>query len=132
MLIIWTHLVAVFERNSMSLTNGSCRTVALWKNFCWLTGELHLLRRKSCARFRLNFDIFLLCQVEIPDEKNTRNVYLFGKNINKPLVHFYLPLSAWNSPANVVDKFEPENLYRLHLLDGEIKVALGVCFALKS
>ena len=50
---------------------------------------VYLLHRKSCARFGLNFSIFLLCQVKIPDEKNTRHVYLLGKNINKPLVYFY-------------------------------------------
>ena len=37
----------------------------------------------------LNFSIFLLCQVKIQDEINSKHVYLFGKNINKPLVHFY-------------------------------------------
>ena len=50
------------------------------------------------------FSIFLLCQVKIPDKKNT-TCLSFGKNINKPLVHFYRPLSAWNSPANLEDKF---------------------------
>ena len=30
---------------------------------------VYSLRRKSCARFGLNFSIFLLCQVKIPDEK---------------------------------------------------------------
>ena len=49
---------------------------------------------KNCifiARFALNFSIFLLCQLKIPDKKNTslRHVYLLGKNINKPLVRFY-------------------------------------------
>ena len=34
---------------------------------------------KSCARFGLNFSIFLLCQVKIPDEMNTNHVYLLGK-----------------------------------------------------
>ena len=53
----------------------------------------YLLRRKSFARFGLNFSIFLLCQIKIPDEKNTKHVYLLGKNINKPLAHFYKPLS---------------------------------------
>ena len=33
--------------------------------------------------------LFLLCQEKIPDEKNTRDLYLLGKNINKPLVCFY-------------------------------------------
>ena len=64
-----------------------------------LVKTVYLLRRKSGARFGLNFFIFLLCQVKIPDAKNTRHVYLVGKNINKPLLHFYKPLSAWNSPA---------------------------------
>ena len=50
--------------------------------------NVYLLRTKSCAWFGLNFSIFLLCQVKIPDEKNTRHLYLLGKNINKPLVHF--------------------------------------------
>ena len=50
---------------------------------------VYLLRTKSCARFGLNFSIFLLCQVKIPDEKNSKHVHLLGKNINKPLVHFY-------------------------------------------
>ena len=44
---------------------------------------VYLLRNKSCAWFGLNFSIFLLCQVKIPDEKNTRYVYLLGKNIKK-------------------------------------------------
>ena len=48
---------------------------------------VHLLSTKSCARFGLNFSIILLCQVKIPDEKNSMHVYLMGKNINKPLVH---------------------------------------------
>ena len=30
---------------------------------------VYLLRTKSCARFGLNFSIFLLCQVKIPDER---------------------------------------------------------------
>ena len=30
---------------------------------------VYLLRRISFARFELNFSIFLLCQVKIPDEK---------------------------------------------------------------
>ena len=50
---------------------------------------VNILRTKSCARFGLNFSIFLLCQVKIPDEKNTRHVYLLEKYINEPLVHFY-------------------------------------------
>ena len=50
---------------------------------------VYLLRTKSCARFGRNFSIFLLCQVKIPDEGDSRHVYLLGKNINKPLVHFY-------------------------------------------
>ena len=106
-----------------------CRTVALRKKKL-LTNRratvppivkiVYLLRTKSCARFGLNFSICLLCQVKIPDEINTRHVYLLGKNTNKPLVHFYWPLSAWNSPANVVDKFELDSnwrIYRLHLLE---------------
>ena len=55
---------------------------------------VYLLRTKSCERFGLNFSIILLCQVKIPDEKNSKHVYLLVKNINKPLVHFYQPLSA--------------------------------------
>ena len=51
---------------------------------------VYLLRRKSCAWFNgLNFSIFLLCRVKTSDEKNTKHVYLLGKNINKSLVHFY-------------------------------------------
>ena len=83
-------------QNSGTL-KGSCRTVAL-REFFLLTDRratvphvvktVYLLRRKSCARFGLNFFIFLLCQVKIPDEKNTRHIYLLGKNINKHLVHF--------------------------------------------
>ena len=97
----------------------SCRTVALWKNFL-LTDRratvpptvktVYLLCTKSCARFGLNFSIFLLCQVKIPDEKNSIHVYLLGKNIIKPLVHFDQPLQAFNSPGNVVDKFSSSNL----------------------
>ena len=66
----------------------------------------YLLRRKRCARFGLNFSIFLLCQVKIPDEKNTKHDYLLGKNTNKPLVHFDKPLSSWKFPARI---------YRLNL-----------------
>ena len=51
--------------------------------------------------------------MKIPDEKNSKHVYLLVKNINKPLVHFDKPLSAWNSPANVVDKFSSSNLLEL-------------------
>ena len=40
---------------------------------------VYILRRKSCAQFGLNFSIFLLCQMKIPDKKNTRHVYLLGK-----------------------------------------------------
>ena len=39
-------------------------------------------------KFGLHFSIFSLCQVKIPDEKNATHVYLLGKNVNKPLVHF--------------------------------------------
>ena len=76
----------------------SCRTVALRKNFLLtdrratvppIVKTVYLLRTKNCARFGLNFSIFLLCQVKIPDEINTRHVYLWGKNINRPLDHFY-------------------------------------------
>ena len=74
---------------------------------------VYLLRTKSCARFGLNFSIFLPCQVKIPDEKHTRHLYLLGKNINKPQVHFYEPLSAKNSPENVVDKFSSSNFSNL-------------------
>ena len=83
-------------QNSGTL-KGSCRTVALRKFFLLtdrratvphVVKTVYLLRRISCARFGLNFSIFLLCQVKIQDEKNTRHVYLFGKNINKHLVHF--------------------------------------------
>ena len=34
----------------------------------------YLLRTKSCARFELNFSIFLLCRVKIPDEKHSKHV----------------------------------------------------------
>ena len=63
------------------------------------TVYMYLLRRKSCTRVGLNFFIILLCQVKfkILDEKNTRHVYLLGKNINKPLVHFYQPLKFSSS-----------------------------------
>ena len=76
----------------------SCRTVALRKKILLtdrratvqpIVKTVYLLRTKSCAQFGLNFSIFLLCQVKIPDEINTRHVYLLGKNINKPLDHFY-------------------------------------------
>ena len=77
----------------------SCKSVAL-RNFLLLTDQRstvppivkteYLFRRKNCSLFRLNF-------VKTSDEKNTRNVYLLGKNIYKPLVHLYKPLSAWNS-----------------------------------
>ena len=46
------------------------------------------------AKFANYFSIFLLCQIKIPDEQNTRCVYVLGKNINKPLVHSYQPLLA--------------------------------------
>ena len=52
---------------------------------------VYISHRKSCAQFGLNFSIFLLCQMKIPDEKNTRHVFLLGKNIYKvykPLVYF--------------------------------------------
>ena len=43
-----------------------------------------LLHRNSCTWFGLNFPIFLLCRVKIPDEKNnTTHVYLLGENMNK-------------------------------------------------
>ena len=48
---------------------------------------LYLLRRKSCARFGLDFSRYLLCQVKNPDEINTRHVYLLEKNKNKPQIH---------------------------------------------
>ena len=83
---------------SVHSTTISCRTVALRKNFL-LTDRratvpptvktVYLLLTKSCAQCGLNFSIFLLCQVKIPDEKKNWHVYLLGKNINKPLVHFY-------------------------------------------
>ena len=46
---------------------------------------VYLLRRKSCARFGLNFSICLLCQVKTSDEKNTRHVYLLRKYLNNIL-----------------------------------------------
>ena len=46
-----------------------------------LVKTVYLLRTKSGTRFGLNFSIFLLCQVKIPDEKNTTHVHLLGKNI---------------------------------------------------
>ena len=71
---------------------------------------VYLLRRKSCAWFGLNFYKCLLCQVKIPDEKNTRHVYLWGKHVNIPLVHFYQPLSAWNSPAWIYRLWVPSSI----------------------
>ena len=70
---------------------SSCRTVLTNQTATVppIEKNVYLLRRKGCARFRLNFSILLHCQVKIPDEKNTRHVYLLGRNINKPLVHFY-------------------------------------------
>ena len=92
----------------MSLT--CCGTVTL-RNF-FLTDRraslplkaktVYLLRRKSFTWFGLNFSIFSSCQVEIPDEKAHRHVYLLGKNINKPLVLFLL--------ATVGLKFSSSNL----------------------
>ena len=37
---------------------------------------VYLLRLISCARFKLNCSIFLLCEMKTSDEKNTRFVYL--------------------------------------------------------
>ena len=62
--------------------------------------------RFASFKRQFNFSIFLLRQVKIPDEKNTRHVYLLGKDINKPLVHFSEQLSSLNSPARI---------YHLHL-----------------
>ena len=42
---------------------------------------------KAAHGLDFNFSIFLLFQVKIPDEKNTRHVYLLGENMN--IVHFY-------------------------------------------
>ena len=40
----------------------------------------YLMRRKSCARFRLHFSRYLLCQVKKkPDKINTRHVKLLEK-----------------------------------------------------
>ena len=33
-------------------------------------------------------------ETKTPDEKNTGHVYLLGEKIDKPLVHYYKPLSA--------------------------------------
>ena len=41
---------------------------------------VYLLRTKSCARFGLNFSLFLLCQVKIPaDEKKYYTCLSIGK-----------------------------------------------------
>lgn len=37
---------------------------------------VHLLHTKNCARFGVNFSIFLLFQVKRPDEMNIKHVYL--------------------------------------------------------
>ena len=60
--------------------------------------NVYLLRRKSCARFGLDFSLYLLCQVKNPHETNTRHVYLFKKNIVKPQIAF-------------IGSCRPENLY---------------------
>ena len=62
----------------------SCRTVEILLTDRRATvppivKTVYLLCTKSCARFGHNFSIFLLCQVKIPDEKNTRHVNLLGK-----------------------------------------------------
>ena len=89
----WLYMASYRINRYLALSIGSCRTVALRKD--WratvppIVKTVYLLRTKSCARFGLNFSIFLLCQVKIPDEKITKHVYLFVKNINKPLIHFF-------------------------------------------
>ena len=50
---------------------------------------VYFLRRKSCTRFRLNFSIFYFVKWK-PQMRKTIRVYLFGKNINEPLVQFWL------------------------------------------
>ena len=56
---------------NFSLTDRRATVPPIVKTVC-------LLRRKSCARLGLNFSIFLQFQVKIPDEKNTRHVYLYN------------------------------------------------------
>ena len=69
----------LFMRNKYTCTvftmGGTVALRSINKKF---SGKLqfcsYLLRRKSCARFGLNFFLLWLCQVQIPDEKNTRHV----------------------------------------------------------
>ena len=94
----WEQQPSIMNANTITILH-ICRTVVLRKFFCWQIGSysathsknvylFNLLHRKSCARFGLNFSIFLLC--ENPRwKKNPVHVNLLGKNINKPLVHFY-------------------------------------------
>ena len=73
----------------------SCRTVALWKKFLltdWratvppIVKTVYLLHRKSCTRFRLNFSIFLLCQVKIPGEK-ILDMFIYWENLESGWKH---------------------------------------------
>ena len=50
---------------------------------------VYLLRRKTCARVWLNFSIFLLCQVKIPDEKKILDMFIYwekNKQTSSPLL----------------------------------------------
>ena len=83
---IWTNFTSLHQRID---AHANCRTVVLRTFFCWLTDQIatvpiivknvYLLLTKSCTWLGLNFSIFLLCQVKIPDEKNNRHVYPLGK-----------------------------------------------------
>ena len=74
---------------------------------------VYLLRRKSCARFELNFSIILLCQVKIPDENNIRCVDLLGKNTKKPLVHLLATDGYSSAVKRMIERIEDLILSRL-------------------
>ena len=60
------------KKNPASLTDRRATVPPIVKT-------VYLLHRKSCTRFGLNFSLFLLCQMKIPNEKNSRHVYLLRK-----------------------------------------------------
>ena len=66
----------------------SCRTVALRRFSATHSKNCIFIAQKKLRRVSTSF-YFYFVREKIPDVKNTRHVYLLGKNINNCLVHFY-------------------------------------------
>ena len=62
-------------KDHLTISYENCYSATQSKNCIFIA-------QKSCAWFGLNFSIFLLCQMKIPDEKKILEMF------NKPLVYF--------------------------------------------